>query len=260
MRLLLDPGGTRLKFAAVEGGKVQGVGHIKWTELDGTSILPFNSFGTVEGMVFSSFHRLLRPHPPAAPTDWPDQFSHLFAPRLDEGDPVDPFSQCGFEVRYTHGRPGSDRLAAAVACRHRDPDGSFIIIDAGTCITVDLLTPGIWHGGAILPGLSLQSSSMLRAGLPEIAPAPDGKWMNLSAAEGALGHDTDAALRAGIPWATRQSVGAIARNYMEKAPQSKVVLTGGDASHFDGLEGWRTFAHPNLVLEGGALLLNERDI
>jgi pantothenate kinase type III len=150
-------------------------------------------------------------------------------------------------------------MAAAMACRNLDSSGSFIIIDAGTCITVDLLTPGVWHGGAILPGLSLQSSSMVHAGLPEIGPLSDGRWMAEDAPEGALGQDTASALRAGIPWATRKSVGAIGRVFRGMAPTAKVMLTGGDASHFDGLEGWRTFAHPNLVLEGGALLLNEQD-
>jgi pantothenate kinase type III len=44
---------------------------------------------------------------------------------------------------------------------------------------------------------------------------------------------------------------------MEFAADAEVILTGGDAEHFAGLGGWQTFADPNLVLRGGALLLKE---
>jgi hypothetical protein len=43
---------------------------------------------------------------------------------------------------------------------------------------------------------------------------------------------------------------------MDLEPRAQPILTGGDANHFDGIGGWRTFADPNLVLNGTARLLN----
>ena len=105
-----------------------------------------------------------RPATPAArEAGFPD-----WLPDALGSDPIriDPAEGAPFAIDYAQGEAGADRLAAAVACHDRDPGGSFVIIDAGTCITVDLLSPGRWRGGAILPGLGLQSASLADAGLP----------------------------------------------------------------------------------------------
>ena len=206
---------------------------------------------------FDSCHWLNRPNPPAAPKDWLNLVCAAFNVHRSECLPLEPWSRVPFRIEYRSGQPGSDRIAAAAACHHRRPGGSFVIIDAGTCITVDLLSKGAWKGGAILPGLRLQASSMRRAGLPEIQPDDANRWHISPGPDGALGTDTEAAIRAGIPWASLHAVQAVARGLMEFAEDAEVILTGGDAEHFAGLGGWQTFADPNLVLRGGALLLKE---
>lgn len=261
LRLLLDPGGSRLKVAEVEGGRVLAATAIPWSALsdaDGWSTHPpFSAWKLHAGP--TELHVLERLAPPAAGNGWISELSaHLGgAERIET---LDPREHCGFKIGYTMGRPGADRIAAAVACHHDDPEQAAIIIDAGTCITVDLLSPGHWRGGAILPGLDLQADAMKQAGLPRIQATVEGRWMDpssLDSTAAALGTDTDSALRAGIPWATRRSVEAAVRALRETEPLARVFLTGGDAGHFDGLGGWQTFADPNLVLRGGALLLQE---
>ena len=190
--------------------------------------------------------------PAAAASGFPD-----WLPAVLGTDPIwlDPQRDCPFHIDYQDGLPGQDRLAAALTCHHRDPGGSWIIVDAGTCITVDLLSPGRWRGGAILPGLALQARAMAGAGLPVLKRSQDG-WPCRDGAEGALGRTTEEALEAGIPWASRASVTAVIRALTDIDPCAQVVLTGGDAAHFDGIGGWQTFADPKLVLTGTALLLN----
>lgn len=261
VRLLLDPGGTRLKFGLAEGGHITAAGSIPWSAMADSRKLDWSGAEFPDWMMAEAVHPeawvIDRPPPPAAGEGWKARFTASSAGRLTQISTLDVVGNAGFKIGYTKGHPGADRIAAAIACHRQDPDASFIIIDAGTCITVDLLSPGLWRGGAILPGLGLQASSMERAGLPVITSDAAGIWEVDTGPEGALGTSTDGALRAGIPWATRQAVEAVVRALMELDSRAGVVVTGGDAEHFDGLGGWRTFADPNLVLRGGALLLNE---
>ena len=268
MKLLLDPGGTRLKFARLVEGRIGATGEVSWYRLqesglgDGTLSTTDALDGQCESGTDAAWalHVLDRPDPPAAGPNWVDRFCRAAEFSAWECRSIGVPDKPGFTVEYQGGQPGSDRMAAAVACHAEDPGGSFIIIDAGTCITVDLMSPGHWRGGAILPGLALQARSMKEAGLPEIAPLPAGGWGTNDGVEEAIGTSTEDAIRAGIPWATRKSVEAICRAFMALDPCAQVILTGGDAGHFDGVGGWQTFADPNLVLRGAArlLLMQER--
>ena len=66
---------------------------------------------------------------------------------------------------------GADRIADACGAWSLHPGEACLIIDAGTCITVDYLDAGgVYHGGAIMPGLNmnLQALHTLTAKLPLI--------------------------------------------------------------------------------------------
>ena len=64
---------------------------------------------------------------------------------------------CGVRNRYE--RPellGPDRWAALIAARALEPDRACLVVNAGTCTTVDMLTAGgEFTGGVILPGIDL---------------------------------------------------------------------------------------------------------
>ena len=255
LTLVLDAGGSRLKWSLVQGERLEACHTAPWPEAqsefvewtqskrDGTSDEPL-----ILGL-------LDRPSTPAAAAsgfpNWLDEIHNV------ERIQLDPTTACPFAIGYKEGHPGADRLAAAVACAQRDPRGSFVIVDAGTCITIDLLSPGRWRGGAILPGLSLQSASLARAGLPVLQKQNSG-WPHQKGPKGALGRTTMEAIEAGIPWATLQAVTATVAALIEIDPCAQVIITGGDAAHFDGMGGWQTFADPNLVLSGVAHLLNAK--
>jgi len=251
--LVLDAGGSRLSWAPLVDGVPAELTAAPWedalTALEAWWKQHRNTADSVPPMI----GMLNRPATPAAEAcGFPE-----WLPRVLGADPIrlDPVRDCPFDIDYREGLPGHDRLAAALSCHHRDPGGSWVIVDAGTCITVDLLSPGRWRGGAILPGLALQSRAMARAGLPVLERSRDG-WLHRTGAEGALGRTTTEALEAGILWASRESVTAVICALTEIDPCAQVVLTGGDAAHFDGIGGWRTFADPKLVLTGTAHLLN----
>jgi len=253
LKLVLEAGGSRLKWAWLENGALEAFESALWPDARAVLGKWLESRTDLTAADSPVSGLLDRPTTPAAvKAGFPGWLADTIGV---EPLRLDPCGSCPFEIEYREGTPGSDRLAAAIACHHREPQSSFIIVDAGTCITVDLLSPGRWRGGAIIPGLALQSASLAQAGLPVLRRGSKG-WPYRNGSPGALGRTTMEAIEAGIPWAARQAVLATARALMDIDPSAQVVLTGGDADHFDGIGGWRTFADPNLVLSGTAHLLN----
>ena len=87
---------------------------------------------------------------------------------LRKGRPLEPVTllsakKLPLEVRLPEPeRVGIDRLVDAVAAnRLRRPDCAAVIVDAGTAITVDALSPeGAFLGGAILPGMAMSAQAL----------------------------------------------------------------------------------------------------
>ncbi|MBI5361553.1 MAG: type III pantothenate kinase [Planctomycetes bacterium] len=146
-------------------------------------------------------------------------FGPRFAPRLDP--------RLAVEVRAKD-RVGQDRLFAARGAWSLRRSAA-IVIDAGTCVTVDALAPPAdaalpprFLGGAIAPGPALLADALARGGarLVRVEPKPGGP---------ALGRDTEEALRAGVVvglrGAVRELVLTIEREaVLERAP---LFWTGG---------------------------------
>ena len=146
-------------------------------------------------------------------------------------------------------RVGMDRLAAAVAAnRLRKADQAAIVVDAGTAITVNLITAdGVFRGGVILPGFKLTTKALADGTdlLPWIAtdltadPPP------------VLGKSTEAAIRSGLFWG---SVGAVrelvSRMGHEIDSRIQVFVTGGDAQRLANYMAPDARFVPDLVLIG----------
>lgn len=121
---------------------------------------------------------------------------------------------------------GRDRLFAArgaLALAHAHA----LVVDAGTCVTVDALRadadgPGTFLGGAIAPGPRLLAEALARGGarLPEVDVFPGVP---------ALGKDTLAALRAGVVVGLRGAVRELVLAIEREAglAGARIVWTGG---------------------------------
>ena len=122
---------------------------------------------------------------------------------------------------------GSDRLAAAVGARSLKPGKDLLIIDAGTCVTYEVIDAlGNYWGGNIAPGMHMR----LRALHEFTAKLP------LVEAEGAvagMGYDTDTAIRSGVLRGMKYEIEGYIRSMRAKYPQLLVFLTGGDKINFD---------------------------
>jgi type III pantothenate kinase len=122
---------------------------------------------------------------------------------------------------------GSDRIAAAAAARCKYPERNLMVVDAGTCVTVDYVTKdGVYHGGAILLGVEMKFKALhnFTARLP---------LLNISDVVTAcepVGDSTQGSIVSGVVCALRYSLEGYARELSHRSgDEVKVVVTGGDA-------------------------------
>ena len=141
---------------------------------------------------------------------------------------------------------GADRLAAACGAWALHPGEDSLVIDAGTCITVDFVSAdGTYHGGAIMPGLqmNLRALHTFTARLPVIS---------LDGVDKApvLGRSTEESIVAGTLGATMLALAGYVTLYRQRCPSLHVLLTGGDADRLTaaGASGWEL--QPHLTLTG----------
>lgn len=139
---------------------------------------------------------------------------------------------------------GNDRIAAAVGASFLYPASNVLCIDAGTCITYDLLTAeNEYLGGGISPGIQMRFKALhtFTAKLPLVSHNGESEL---------IGRTTSNSIRSGILNGTTKEIDGIIDMYTEAFSNLKIILTGGDAKYFDKKLKNNIFATPNLVLLG----------
>lgn len=153
---------------------------------------------------------------------------------------------------------GPDRIAAACGAAKVLPGCNTVIIDAGTCITIDFLEQGrTYRGGAILPGMGMKFRALHT--FTEKLPLMEGhdKCESL-----VTGRSTEESMVAGVLTATRFAVEAFVAHYRQRYADVRVLLTGGDAERLvdAGLsETKKCTIVPNLVIIGLNEILKENE-
>ena len=139
---------------------------------------------------------------------------------------------------------GSDRLAGLMGVYQEYPKKNVLVIDAGTCITYDLLTyDNRYFGGAISPGLSMRYKSLNKftKNLPELSSKSQPSL---------IGQTTEDSMHSGVVKGIEYEMGGVINAYKERFGNLIVVLTGGDSKDFVAEVKNTTFADQNLVLIG----------
>ncbi len=147
---------------------------------------------------------------------------------------------------------GIDRLLGAVAANAvREPQRGAIVVDLGTAITVDLVSPaGAFLGGAILPGIGLSARALHE--FTDLLPLLD--MQSLSEPPTALGTNTVEAMTSGIYWGAIGGVRQLIELFSRSMPQPpQVLLTGGAAAQVAQRLAHDARYEPHLVLTGIAL-------
>lgn len=157
----------------------------------------------------------------------------------------------GIKVKYeTPETLGLDRLAKLIAIHSLDGSGNQLVIDMGSCITIDALEQGgTYKGGSISPGIGMRFKALhaFTAKLPLI------NWNRATAIP--EGSNTEKAITRGVLLGVVQEVSGTILEYLKKFELSNIWITGGDAEFLSPQLKNSIFApqikeDPYLVLKG----------
>lgn len=235
MKLLIDAGNTRIKWAIVNGDKWLRAGALlveqanelpQLFKLDSENIEQVWA-SNVAGEEVARHIRKIRA----------GQINFIVAKEM----------QCGAHNSYSDaGQLGSDRWAALIAAWHL-VRGKCMVVNCGTAITIDTLSgQGKFLGGLILPGVELMQRNLV-ASTNQLKPE-QGKYV-------AFPLNTADALFSG---AIQACCGAIERQYALLEDDSvPVVLSGGAAGVLQKNIRLSLKVVDNLVLQGLLLISQE---
>ena len=238
MNLVIDAGNTQIKFAVfrrdvllhVETSPEAGFAdHIKSL---------FEQFPSIERAIISSVSNL---------QDYAADVVSVFC----EVYVLSPRSKIPFKNSYaTPQTLGPDRLALATAAFYENPKGNTLVIDAGTCITYDVVNDyGEYLGGAISPGLYMRYNALheFTERLPKLTPE---NIMDF------IGNATESSIHSGVVNGLCLEIDGVIEQYKSRFQDLTVILTGGDAQFLSKRLKSTIFAHSNFLLKGLNQLLD----
>lgn len=154
-----------------------------------------------------------------------------------------PASALPIKVEYrSRSSLGVDRIAAASGADALSPKTGALVVDAGTAVTIDLLSPdSTFCGGNIAPGMALRFKALhdFTSRLPLVHPegvCPD------------FGHDTVTAIRAGVIQGMASEVQCAMEAARRRFGDLPLFLTGNDAPVLAPVLGGRGLA-PRVCLD-----------
>jgi len=142
------------------------------------------------------------------------------------------------------------RLAVVIGCTKVYPNKNCLVIDAGTCITYDIITKDRKYlGGNISPGIRMRAEAMdtMTSTLPLVEPIYNKDY---------IGKSTESAMQNGIVYGTLLEIESLITLIKQDIGEINVIITGGDAPFFADLLKTKIFVHSYLVLEGLNATLN----
>ncbi len=237
MNFIIDTGNTLTKLALFQGKEM--VAFTSFAGIDAKHIIQFcESNKQIENAILSTVK--------AYPAEIDEFLNRNYKTLLfNHLTPV--------PVTNNYGTPetlGKDRLAGVVGARQLIPRSHILVIDAGTAITYDIVTDeGEYLGGAISPGIAMRYKALhtFTDRLPLLDYYDDAQL---------IGEDTSTSIHSGVLNGALAEMEGIIQRYQLVYPGLKIILTGGDHNYFDKRLKIKTFAAPNLVLEGLNLILN----
>jgi type III pantothenate kinase len=151
---------------------------------------------------------------------------------------------------------GLDRLAAVIGANKIYPNKKVLVIDAGTCITYDVISEkAVYYGGSISPGINMRFEAMhhFTSKLPLVNFDSDYK--------GAYGKNTNEAMLSGVINGLIHELEGFMKQELNQNKGTRIILCGGHAAFFDSRFKNSIFAHlilyePNLVLIGLNTVVN----
>ncbi len=231
MNLTIDIGNTRIKLGLFEQGQL--VKQEVWENWGMEELIALATNHRVQNVILSNVGKQV---PEEVENFLRRSFFYL---ELTAQTPL-PF-QNTYKTPETLGK---DRLAAVAGALDMFPEQHCMVIDAGTCITCDVMrADGVFLGGNISPGLTMRLQAMhtFTAKLPLV---------KVGETDSLLGYNTESAMRNGAQWGAALEIEGFIAWISEKMQKINVILTGGDAEYLVKSLKSQIFVNPNLVLQG----------
>lgn len=160
---------------------------------------------------------------------------------------LNEFTPLPFENNYKSPHSlGYDRIAAVAGASGIFQSDNVLVINAGTCITYDLITAeNKYLGGGISPGIQMRFKALhtFTGKLPLIKPG-------IESTIDIIGNTTERSILSGVLNGVVCEIDGIISSYKLQFPELKVIISGGDYKYFDKSLKNNIFASPNIVLTG----------
>lgn len=235
MNLIIDIGNTAVKAALTQEGVI--VRKEQLVSADHEHIMRFIGSSVLRGAIVSSVNS--DPSPLLALLSGMTARVHHLTFR----------SRFPFAIDYaTPETLGVDRLAAAAGAHFHYPQSDLLVIDAGSALTVDLVSEEAYRGGSISPGLSMRFRALheFTGRLPLVTKKSDFSFP---------GKTTEDAIAGGVVTGIIFEINEYIRTFEKQYGRLVTVITGGDGGFISSLTKRKMLHHPELVTEGMNFLL-----
>lgn len=236
MNLIIDIGNTTTKAALTENGTI--IRKERLSSADPGVIGNFLGDRTLTGVIVSSVSQ-----DPAA-------LLAFLGTRCERVHHLTFRSVYPFMLDYaTPETLGVDRLAAAAgACLHH-PGADLLVIDAGSALTIDLVSGGAYRGGSISPGLTMRFRALheFTGRLPLVNKRSDFTFP---------ARTTEDAIAGGVVMGLVYEINEYIRTFDGKHDKLVTVITGGDSELISSRTEKKVIIYPDLVTEGLNFLLD----
>lgn len=237
LNLCIDIGNSRIKMAYFADQQL--IQTLVLVSEDYLEVKKFLTNQKVENIIFSTVSGPL-----------PDSIKDWLSPKTKVIE-LNASTKLPIKVAYkTPNTLGKDRLAAIMGAYALFPQTNCLVIDAGTCITYDILTEqGHYLGGNISPGWQMRLDAMqhFTAKLPRPKALLPTNW---------IGDSTESALQNGALHGLLWEIEGYIQQSNADFTSINVLLTGGDADFFAKNLKSKIFVNQNLVLWGLNKILN----
>jgi len=228
--LTVDVGNSFIKMAVFQGDDV--ISFIRQDQLEAEDLIHLIEKYKIQGISYS-----------ASGDDNPEVIS--FLKKHDKTVFLEHDTPMPIEIMYeTPHTLGRDRIAAVLGAQHMFPKENVLVIDFGTCVTMEVLTKeGHYLGGNISPGAQMRLDAMhhFTDRLPLVEINGDDDF---------IGRSTESAIRNGAVLGTILEVESFISRAKERFGDCEVVFTGGGAKYLiDKFE--HTIHHEPMLLHRG---------
>jgi type III pantothenate kinase len=230
MNLIVDIGNTTTKLAVYDDQKKVSVTRIN--ELSCEELKKELSGFKIKKAIVSSVKKL------------PPFISDLFFANIPYVHVLSHKSKIPFKMEYeTPETLGTDRTAAVAGAFCLFPGTEILIIDAGTAITFDFLSIGIYKGGNISPGLTMRFRALNKftGSLPLVSTADNYTFP---------GRNTTDGIRAGVITGVTYEINEYIRTFEKNHYNFQIILTGGDSEYLKDKINHQLTYMPDVVLDG----------